>query len=502
MRCVSYTRFVSSMPEKEVPTDIIKQQNDRIGKYAKQHSWTIEKKYSDRKNDKTADAAFKEMKSDGMARKFDMLVIDSFYRLGPNVSVARTLLSEVFYPSGIHFAVAEDTFCSEGKTPAEMEQYFARKYADHRTMLRWNSVMEKREEGFFNVHDERYGYLLSEDHRQLVVDEEAAAVIREVFQLTADGYTMKQIAEEMNKKGYETPAQHLERVSQKHRFTGRSTAWTASIVKTVSSCTQYLGKVRKKIRGEYVQYNIPQIIDAELYERSIAAKRKHYHGSPKNRSEFNPFKFIIRDRRTDTSLICLTNQRDRSKRIFCIGRKTEDQSIPYETVYDSVVEILKKEIGQAEHVSAMLKTEEASIIYSERRQAIIRSLRRLMKEVSDISIERISLNAETDETIKEKVIRETDDRLEQCEQKYLNRLEEFKMLETAFTNNPWVNLYKGIVIDDSFDDAQIRRLIETVWVRDFKYVTADMRMQEWKSMLPRKWRKGESVYGAEEQENI
>ena len=333
-----------------------------------------------------------------------------------------------------------------------------------------------------------------------MIDEEVAPVIRIIFQLTADGLTMKQIAEILNEKGYESPAIHLERVSQKKRFKGHKEYWTANTVKTVSSCCQYLGKVTKKVGEDYVDYEIPQIIDAELYEKAEASKKRHFHGSPRNRAALNPFKFIIRDIRSGESLVCITNQVDRSIREFCIGRRNEDPKIPYEIVYDSVIEILKKEICQAENAASMLETEEAKELYEERRKVIVKSLRRMMRKVSEISEERIRLNNVTDEHVIEQVLRDTDVRLSELEQKYQMKLEELYALKNAFQDNPWIRMYRDIRIDEDFDDRQIRRLIETVWVRDFKYITADMMHQEWKSMLPRNWRKGESAYGAKEQE--
>ena len=41
MRCASYARYVSCVPEKNIPSDIIRQQNDRIQKYIKQHGWEL-----------------------------------------------------------------------------------------------------------------------------------------------------------------------------------------------------------------------------------------------------------------------------------------------------------------------------------------------------------------------------------------------------------------------------------------------------------------------------
>ena len=74
MRCVSYTRTVSCLREKEIPSDIINQQNKRIQEFIKQKGWSLVKKYSDRKKDEFEDGAFLEMRQDAIGRQFDCLV--------------------------------------------------------------------------------------------------------------------------------------------------------------------------------------------------------------------------------------------------------------------------------------------------------------------------------------------------------------------------------------------------------------------------------------------
>ena len=64
MRCASYTRYTSCVYEKEIPSDIIKQQNERIQKYIKSNGWELAEKYADRKKDAEAEDAFREMQRD------------------------------------------------------------------------------------------------------------------------------------------------------------------------------------------------------------------------------------------------------------------------------------------------------------------------------------------------------------------------------------------------------------------------------------------------------
>lgn len=55
-----------------------------------------------------------------------------------------------------------------------------------------------------------YGYMKAEDNPKLwVVDEEAAEVIREIYRLYISGQNFKQIAEELSRRGIDTPAKHM-----------------------------------------------------------------------------------------------------------------------------------------------------------------------------------------------------------------------------------------------------------------------------------------------------
>lgn len=62
-----------------------------------------------------------------------------------------------------------------------------------------------------------YGYKKSDsDPKKWVIDEEAAKIVREIFNLYLAGRNAAQIAEEMTKRGYDTPSDYL---AKQHRYT-------------------------------------------------------------------------------------------------------------------------------------------------------------------------------------------------------------------------------------------------------------------------------------------
>lgn len=130
MKWVSYTRSISSRIGEENPSNTITEQNERIAQYLKKRGCSISEKYSDRKRTAEAAEGFDRLVQDGMARKFDAVVVDSIFRCGRTLPFAIEALQKTFYPLGIQFAVVEDDFCSVDKTAEEVAEYFNGKTID------------------------------------------------------------------------------------------------------------------------------------------------------------------------------------------------------------------------------------------------------------------------------------------------------------------------------------------------------------------------------------
>lgn len=124
MKWVSYTRSISSRIGEENPSNTIAEQNERIARYLKKLGCNVSEKYSDRKRTAEATEGFDKLVQDGMARKFDAVVVDSIFRCGRTLPFAIEALQRTFYPLGIQFAVVEDDFCSIDKTAEEVAEYF------------------------------------------------------------------------------------------------------------------------------------------------------------------------------------------------------------------------------------------------------------------------------------------------------------------------------------------------------------------------------------------
>ena len=107
-----------------------------------------------------------------------------------------------------------------------------------------------------------YGYLWDEKRENWVVDPEAAAVVRRIFDMTMAGYGPYQIAESLRKDGIEIPSVHLARHNEgvnKHKKVKDPCGWCSSVVVHILKKREYLGhtvnfKTRKNFRDKKSHY--------------------------------------------------------------------------------------------------------------------------------------------------------------------------------------------------------------------------------------------------------
>ena len=248
MRCVSYTRTTSCKNTKKIPSDIIQQQNEHIQNYIQSHGWKLVAKYSDRKKDENENTAFEEMTADGINRKFDMVVVDSVDRCGKYISCAEDVLVKTFFPAGLHFAIVQSDFCSIGKSREEIDEYFRKEKIAVQVKSMREYAIREQVEGYYTVHDEKYGYILSEDRKELIVEEEAAKIVREIFQMTLAEISIKKIVAILNERGEESPMVHNARVGHKH-WPHYENKWSEGALRRILECTAYDCYWQKTING-------------------------------------------------------------------------------------------------------------------------------------------------------------------------------------------------------------------------------------------------------------
>ena len=132
-----------------------------------------------------------------------------------------------------------------------------------------------------------YGYLKDpEDKNHWIVDEEAAAIVKEAFQLCVQGYGPTQIARKFEEQGYMNPTAHIKSLGfnvPDNRIHVGDHAWDKSTVTHILERIEYLGhtvngktyrksyKNKKSIKRDRSEWQIFEntheaIIDQETFD--------------------------------------------------------------------------------------------------------------------------------------------------------------------------------------------------------------------------------------------
>ncbi len=165
-----------------------------------------------------------------------------------------------------------------------MNEYYAR---DTSKKIR-STFAAKGRSGKHVASTTPYGYLKDPlDHNHWIIDEEAAKVIRRIFQMTIDGYGPYQISQILARDQVEIPAVHMARhnvglwLGRVHEIKDPY-AWSSSTVRGILSKREYLGetvnfKTRKHFKDKKSHYVPPDqwtvfegtqepIIDQETFD--------------------------------------------------------------------------------------------------------------------------------------------------------------------------------------------------------------------------------------------
>ena len=336
MKCVGYSKRTSFI--KEYSVDSLKEQNDRIRKYAKKHGFKIERFYEDKSNDPESDIGFQEMRKDGINLMFDVVILDSIYRCGKNVSYAKELLLKTFYPAGINFIILDDNINSFETSGDELEKYFIS------IRQRSNIILGNTKKNEMLIKEKKisnlrisYGYKLNEDETEIIIDEYAAGIIRRIFKMIYDGYSINEVCRVLNDEGVEPPSLYL--YNTYHLQTkGKTHEWNKSVCQNLRRRERFLGE---DVDLGYMVIHYPAIINQETFnmvKEMIKGTTRAYKG----KKEFNAFNHKIFYCNTENNLTYDRTKGEDSYRYFYYLSK-KNKVITYDAVEAAVKECLADE---------------------------------------------------------------------------------------------------------------------------------------------------------------
>jgi DNA invertase Pin-like site-specific DNA recombinase len=207
--------------------------------------------------------AFIEMIDDIKAGVVDCVIVKDFSRFGRNYIEAGKYIQVLFPRSGIRFIAVNDLYDSakvQGYTGNIIVPFknLVNEISSADTSARVRSSQKtKREKGDFIGAFAVYGYTKDENnHNQLIIDNFAADVVRDIFLWKLNGLSAFGIAERLNQSGILSPMEYKRHAGLRFSTTFKvnaSAKWQAKAVSRILTNEVYLGVLEqgKRVTPNY-----------------------------------------------------------------------------------------------------------------------------------------------------------------------------------------------------------------------------------------------------------
>lgn len=188
---------------------------------------------------------------DARNEKFDCVVVKDFSRFGRDYMEVGSYLEQIFPFLGIRFISINDHYDSASYqgSIADLDVNFKNLlydlYSKDLSQKVKTSLRARKESGQYVSANAPFGYEKSPDDRHmLVICEDEAAVVREIFSLALQGITSSQTAKKLNLENVPTPVEfkiRKEKTSRKPK--GDKFYWSNSTVCSILRNPVYVGDV-------------------------------------------------------------------------------------------------------------------------------------------------------------------------------------------------------------------------------------------------------------------
>ena len=155
--------------------------------------------------------AFKRLIKDIESGKINCVITKDYSRLGRDYIKAGEYVEKYFPENNIRYIAILDgidtLYDSVSNDIAPFKAVFNDQYAKDTSKKVKRTLKNRKEQGLFLGWKAVYGYKLDENDRyKLVIDEEAAKVVRRIFKMAYDGMGCKGIADTLSKEGVPIPS--------------------------------------------------------------------------------------------------------------------------------------------------------------------------------------------------------------------------------------------------------------------------------------------------------
>ena len=300
---------LSQEDERQGESVSIDNQRTILRKYAEEHGFAIHDEYID---DGVSGTTFQRpevqrLLDDAKTGVINTIIVKDLSRFGRNYIEVGQYVDYVFPAFGIRFIAIQDNVDTENRDSGAMEMMpimnvFNEWHAAN-TSKKIRAVLKSNaRDGKYHARKAPYGYVKSDTEKKTpIVDEEAAAVVKRIFEMRASGLSPHKIADKLNEDKIPNPSKYS---FDKYGIVGKRNhfnLWAFCAVNSILRNPTYLGhmaqqrwgsvsyknhKRYKKDESEWivVKNTHEPIITQELWdkvrevEKSVAQGRKTKRG--------------------------------------------------------------------------------------------------------------------------------------------------------------------------------------------------------------------------------
>jgi len=267
-RVAIYCRLSEEDRNKQSETDdsnSIQNQKSMLLQYSLEHGWEVYNIYSD--DDYTGSdrrrPEFNRLLEDAKNRKFDIVLCKTQSRFTRELELVEKYIHGLFPIWGIRFiSIVDnaDTANKGNKKSRQINGLVNEWYLEDMSENIKSVLTDRRKNGHHIGAFALYGYKKDPDVKgHLIIDEEAAEVVREVFTLFSQGYGKTAIARMLNDRGIPNPTEYkrLHGLRYKQPKTKNSTLWKYFAISDMLVNEIYIGNM---VQGKYgsVSYKTKQ----------------------------------------------------------------------------------------------------------------------------------------------------------------------------------------------------------------------------------------------------
>lgn len=269
MLCAIYCRLSREDEENTGESESIQNQKAILAEYAAQRNWEIYQIYCD-EDYSGADRdrpAFCQMIQDAENHRFQLILCKTQSRFTRDMELVEKYIHGKFLLWGIRFiAVADhvDTGVQGGKKARQINGLVNEWYLEDLSENVRMVLDHKRKEGIYIGGFPLYGYKKHPTEKgRLVVDEEAAAVVRQIFHWAQAGESCSRIADLLNQGAVPNPTRYKQKQGLGYVNGGMTIPhgfWTRGTVRRILRNEMYLGTMVQGVHRK-VSYKSKKLME-------------------------------------------------------------------------------------------------------------------------------------------------------------------------------------------------------------------------------------------------